>query len=34
MRQNKSITTERNKLLYLTKAENKEQLIRVTGDRV
>lgn len=26
---NKSITTERNKLLYLTKAENKEQLIRV-----
>jgi V/A-type H+/Na+-transporting ATPase subunit E len=26
---NKSISTERNKLLYLTKAENKEQLIRV-----
>lgn len=25
---NKSITTERNKLLYLTKAESKEQLIR------
>jgi V/A-type H+-transporting ATPase subunit E len=26
---NKSVTTERNKLLYLTKAENKELLIRV-----
>ena len=26
---NKSITTERNKLLYLTKAENKELLIKV-----